>query len=81
MCALLPPSFGGSQLFWSQYSIFSFVEMQKCVAFVSGDNFQTAGSRADCGLDPISDRRGVVGHERPPSSHDTSIVESDLPQS
>ena len=32
-------------------------------------------------LDPISDRRGAVGHERPPSSDDTSIAESDLPQS
>ena len=47
-----------------------FVKMQQYVAFALGDNFQTA-ARADCALealDPISDRRGIVGHERPPSS-------------
>ena len=36
-----------------------FVKMEQSVAFASADNFQTAGSMADCAgaLDPISDRR------------------------
>ena len=36
-----------------------FVKMEQYFAFVSGDNFQTSGSMADCAgaLDPISDRR------------------------
>ena len=87
MCALLPVSVRprGTQLL-SQYSwrIFLGVKMQQYVAFALSDNFQTAGSRADCGLealDPISDRRGIVGHERGLHHDDTSIVESDEPQS
>ena len=57
--------------------------MQQYVAFALGDNFQTAGSGADCALealDPISDRRGIVGHGRGLHHLDTSIVESDAPQ-
>ena len=69
MCALLPVSVRPRGTQPGEYLLG--VKMQQYGAFALGDNFQTAGSGADCALevlDPISDRRGIVGHERPPSS-------------